>query len=1116
MRKKNFGSKKATKAIALGLSAMIATSQPIMLMAEEAPAAPAAPAQQVAPATVNSAEQQKVEEAKDKLTDSKDALKEADNVITAETNNNKVDTVKEAVDAIENDKFDLKDQEKVQQTDENGNPKFDENGQPVYEVKETDKSLDGVIKGMADELKSDVDMSAGVAKKLDVLEDDLAEIERTGKTEEKEKSELNTASNDLDTGADRIVSDYEKTVKDASDDIADDNKKIINAKSIVDAQAAFKDATDKAKDAQDKYQTALDELSGLEKAYSEAKAEYDTAKKNYDDALAKARTTKTVDGKEIVDGDVAKALEALEEAQADAESLRLKAEEAGKRVDELKNKAEEEARNLANNGYQKILNAQEELAKSVDDLKNLEEGTDDYNKQQKVIDEKQNEIDELIVKSYIEKELKGTQVTFGTKEIPFIVGYEYEKDADGNPKLDEAGNKIYKIVDGKGVAITETKTYKTVTYTYTDENGEQKTETYLFDATVDENGNRQIDSLKTEEVNGQEVVLRAHEDAVAESWKTADNNKTFTTTDTTHTVAIDNADESQGFYAIDTEKSTFRGNYPIDDVSTVVTGNTTVSYQAVGNESTTNYMHDTFMKETGEYEKKTGPHNQKIDTDDVVSEFERLKAEGYEEVKLYYHHAGFFGIGAWDEEIDTGNPDWWTSLKGSVKDFFDIKAFWVDTKGEVDDKTKPIKESADGIMEVVTQDFTKTTTTTNSVKDAKGNTTADTKYDRNAYQTVTNAAEAAKAALLAQNTEGHYFTNVFYTVEGKKRTEGGVIGIGAKKYYTYSYRLSYTEVTVSSEVVKDVVISRKLYEADTYTVHDAGKAEVSEIKAYSTTLRDTKNNSLKESDLNSALETQKIAVEDNKQLQKDYAQAISNYSALAQAAKEAKEKVAKTKGEVETLEKQLAQLSRMGVNNETLLAKITTAKQKLADYKKDADDLDEEVKKAGQNLQDTIKRLTPPTEDNTTSDDGNDDSSSTDDGTVISTVASSNSNTGAGTQTQNVNGTNTTRNRVANNNVANQNAQDAADSVNIDNNQMPLDATAGNDVTEKNEDSSKKESVNIGDNLVALAANATDEQKNFAWWIIALIVAALATTTAAYENHKKKVAAKNNTLPKND
>ena len=89
MRKKNFGSKKATKAIALGLSAMIATSQPIMLMAEEAPAKPAAPA---TPEKVETVEQKALNEVNAEI-------QEADQAIN-EVKENKLTSVQEAVNGL--------------------------------------------------------------------------------------------------------------------------------------------------------------------------------------------------------------------------------------------------------------------------------------------------------------------------------------------------------------------------------------------------------------------------------------------------------------------------------------------------------------------------------------------------------------------------------------------------------------------------------------------------------------------------------------------------------------------------------------------------------------------------------------------------------------------------------------------------------------------------------------------------------------------------------------------------------------------------------------------------------------------------------------------------------
>lgn len=1052
MRKKNFGSKKATKAIALGLSAMIATSQPIMLMAKEAPATPAAPA---TPVQVKTDEQKKVEVVQDEV-------KEADQAIS-EVKENKLTSVQEAVDG-------LSDIGLVEpQTQDVG-----ENGAPV--VEQTTNSL---LEGMANELKNDMEPAKQIAE---TLSSDVTDIDEKDSLEKAASSVLTGKEKDASTKADEIVQNYEKAIEDTKDAITEDNKKIVNATTIPDAQKAFDDINTQAGNLKKAYEDTQKKIEDLEKDLATAKKNQEDAQKAYNDAVDKGI------------GDAETAKKNLETAEKAALDLENKANEAKGIADELDKEIQKTLTELSNNGYQKILDEQDALDGLTKELADLDESSDDYAAKQKEIEDKKENISKLIIESYI-KSIKGTGVTFGTDTREIVTGFK--KGEDGEYIIGE---------DGNGIPETETKIYKTVTYK--DAEGNDVIAFYE----VTENG--EINALTSEIQDDNRIKLREGKEAVPEvdgyfvdgdkekdKLNTEDESAVIVTKQGSDDKYVPNFDDKR----TDSNKKYSEPTSSNGTVYTAIAGAQTVRYEVgetlafnkygTGTETVTDKKINTSgSKDDMKKEVKNIMNSYNLDDGYTIT----IKYSTWLQDKTYTINS-------------YNNKDgFWEGIDNALADFFGTSSYSVILTHTAD--------KVEGVLENTYQDYEKVTTT-NSTKVVNRDTDYwDTHYSESEanIKLENETIEAlSRFGVTYEKGKKEYVVQIDEKTVRKINVSGGVESHGIfSTWYNYDLIVSYYDVKTETY---NQLIKTDCYGANTYKyVHVDGQAAIAEVWGTTTKLNEVKGGSLKEETLETSLEDQKKAVEDNTKLQKEYATATTNYQTLVNAAANAKKEVNDAKIKVESLETTLRELKRTRQENEALKAKLEQAKIDLANLKEKADTLDEEVKKAGQNLQDTIKRLTPPTEDNTTSDDGNDDSSSTDDGTVISTVASSNSNTGVGTQTQNVNRTNVTRSNAANNNVANQNAQDAADSVNIDNNQMPLDATAGNDVTEKNEDSSKKESVNIGDNLVALAANATDEQKSFAWWIIALIVAALATTTAAYENHKKKVAAKNNTLPKND
>lgn len=340
MRIKNLGNHAVIKAITIGLSAVMATAQPMMVLAEDAPAKSTEPQPTQEMQDADAAADVVVDEVKDETKENVESVSEA---------------VADVVAAADKDNLPI---DNVPVIDGQGQPVTDEQGKPVMEDRNEQTNQD--INNKAKEL----DTAVGTVKNdADALADSVDDIVEAGLAETAAGNVLSgkVAS---DEDVDSITGGYEQIVSDAESVVNDANDTIANAGTIEEAQKAFDDAVATAKSAQDEYSDAKEKLDKLKKEYDDAKTAYGTAYDAYMDLLKKVAGLKPGDkGYDAeMESEIKNALANLDTARGIAEELEQMANEAQDKVDELYQAACEKQEELKN-GYQDIIDAKLEKQK---------------------------------------------------------------------------------------------------------------------------------------------------------------------------------------------------------------------------------------------------------------------------------------------------------------------------------------------------------------------------------------------------------------------------------------------------------------------------------------------------------------------------------------------------------------------------------------------------------------------------------------------------------------------------------------------------------------------------------------------------------------------------------
>lgn len=641
---------------------------------------------------------------------------------------------------------------------------------------------------------------------------------------------------------------------------------------------------------------------------------------------------------------------------------------------------------------------------------------------------------------------------------------------------------LTKVTRVAGKELAESEYYYVASYKVVGEDGQETDETANINYSVSEDEDVQIVNkviAEVEDTGNPNNIIGYNNDgqeAVPAKWETV-GGKEYTKTDTTKTVDIDSNNEAAGFYAIDTSSEPVgKGNVDSVETTTSKNGNTTttVSYAAKDNTQKTTYSYGEYQTHSAEdgYEQKTGPQNKKVDKDDLTETVEKLASEGYN-VQVVYHHYW----GNYDEVIDYNDPTAWMKFISGFKEFLGLDTFKVTTTNTIDDTTKPIMHSEDGVWETVTQEFTETTT----VVEHKTETTSATRNQDDAL-----AAANKLVAGLGKNV-----TNVVLKLKSEKR--GGVFGIGAKTYYWYE--ITYDETNISEKTVTKVV-SNNQYAADKYTVYTAPQDAVAPTPIYGTkTTYDNGDNLQKTSDISTA--AAKTTYTNTKTVAEDTA----TVTTAEEKATKFKDNIATVIGAIKEVVTGLQKIEpiedNLGEVRQTIASASTTVDDAVA--KKQAND--EAARRAAEAAANAggynygggaAAEETPIYAVATTT--------TTDEVVEADTTEITDEAVPAAGNTTNTRANRTNRTTR----TANANADADADATTIEDAETPLAGDTAEDVAEE-----KDEPVTIADEETAKAGG---EKSNFfarTWWGWLLALIAVVAGTTAYA--KKKANAKNPT-----
>lgn len=303
MIRNNIGNQAVIKAITIGISAVLATAQPISVLAVET--GEGQPEEQETYSDIEKGIADGAQEAVDAVNE---AIESSDS------------TVNDATDAIE-------DIAKEQVT--------------VFEEGEAGKNAGG--EDNATKVKEAIDTVAedntltDVQEKMDNINNDLIIIENVDLEETKLAEDTVEQVNEAVKVAEDVV-EYMDAATTTADELQD---AIVNAKSVKMAKEAYEELTKLAEE-------AADEVAKASQNFADIEAKYDAAKEKL---LAAAKTYNAVVSNASADASAAK--EALEEAEKNVEALKAAAEEAKEGV------------KATSDGALKIMAIQEEVANNT-------------------------------------------------------------------------------------------------------------------------------------------------------------------------------------------------------------------------------------------------------------------------------------------------------------------------------------------------------------------------------------------------------------------------------------------------------------------------------------------------------------------------------------------------------------------------------------------------------------------------------------------------------------------------------------------------------------------------------------------------------------------------------
>lgn len=398
--------------------------------------------------------------------------------------------------------------------------------------------------------------------------------------------------------------------------------------------------------------------------------------------------------------------------------------------------------------------------------------------------------------------------------------YQLEVDEDGNPVVDGDGNPVYaKDEDGNKILVTKFYNYK----------ANKDGSIYIFERRYDivdgEVVVSEVDPVTTKIID-QEFVPGVDpvegKDEVPESWATEDGGKSIVVdqetkelvlpNETTHVVARpDKEDGSKtGYWVVDTATSEKIGDQ-IDNADL--------------NEKSENNGRTTVTYTVVEGTEKTDTEYSSYTVTDGYEpksgpQNKKVNAFNMEsEVRALYdqgynvtltYHNLITGK---DEKVDLDHQNGWQAFKAVIKSLFGINSYTYSTTNTIDDLEKPITHEEDGIFVIKKQDVVETTT----VLERKATINNNRSRNKNSVETALNDK-------IAELRGDKNKTNI--SGEVKSKWVGGPIS-GHREYW---YEITYDYKTTTTRTIEQAEISRQKYAADTLGKHTDYEAEVLKVE----------------------------------------------------------------------------------------------------------------------------------------------------------------------------------------------------------------------------------------------------------------------------------------------
>ncbi len=832
------------------------------------------------------------------------------------------------------------------------------------------------------------------------------------------------------------------------------------------AEDTYKEAVDAAKEAEEISESINTETTSqqdAEKAVEEVNKNVETAKEKLDKANETLEEAQKVYDEALsayteLELDVNATESSLNAAKEDLDAAKKVLEDAQSSVDDAQEAVDDEFKAVKEAGYQKIIEAQEEISSMTGD-------EEDYQ-------EKLDELTKLIIKYYIlenEEIDEDSEPQFGEESYGVVT--DYEKDEDGNYVTDEQGNYI---------PVQSEVTIKYVSYMV---DGKEVVKTYEASET---DGSISV-SEKTIELAAEDVTLK---EGVKESYTTEDGSSTYVETETSHIVYIDSEDEHKGFYAIDTANTdsviSTKDNTPedySDDTTTVVYKEIEGSEETTYDQVEEHTVIDSYTTETVAVE---DPKTFSYNWWDLVNTVDDYRDQGYDVRITYYHKYRE------PETIDVSDINSWMAFKSLVKALlFDFKSFSVQAYDEVEVPDETHEEA--GIYETVTKNYEVTTTTTHTDTYVQRDTTKD------GFETKIEAQFAAQTAAegFKREVEKNEGMSVSYTISYDKYYKK----FNPKYHFTINFVITYANTETRTETIE---VKKTLYDATDYTVYNAGsEAVIGQIHTISTDLSEI--GSTGDQDFIDAVDDQKAAYEAAAAAKDAADKAKTAYDEALKKVKEAQDKVDALEG--------------ISVKKKDIVSAkydLAIAEANLEAAKKTKEIADEEVKKAEESLDDANKKLDDIKKKNADSGSSNQGGSSSSEGGDNSDDGNGGATGGSGTVTPsnlvnpvaanvNTNADAAVLGAARTSSVKSTTTAKAETSVGVGSNSSdtgisPADAY---DSTKASIEDNSNIVVSIEDEDTAKADTVETQKAGFAWWWLLILAAIAGVSVEEYTRRKK-------------